>query len=68
MAREYRPGSGLGRYTPLLRKPRDPRGGWVVQDSHRDRPVRGFLGRKRVFRTLVRADRCAGRLNRKAGY
>jgi hypothetical protein len=67
-AKQRRPGAGLGRYVPLLRNPRDNRGGWVVQDSHRRRPVRSILGRVRVFRNLERADRCAGRLNRKAGY
>jgi hypothetical protein len=58
--------TGLGRYTPLLRDPSDRDGGWVVWDSHRQRPVRGLLG-VRVFRGLERADRCAGKLNRKAG-
>ena len=59
---------GIGRYTPLLRDPSDPDGGWVVWDSHRQRPVRGLLG-VRIFRgrrALQRAERVAGRLNQKA--
>jgi len=58
----------IGRYTPLLRDPSDPDGGWIVWDSHRQRPVRGLLG-VRIFRgrrALKCADRLAGRLNRKA--
>ena len=62
---------GIGRYTPLLRDPSDPDGGWVVWDSHRQRPVRGLpgLGGARIFRgrnALRNADRLAGRLNQKA--
>jgi hypothetical protein len=59
---------GIGRYTPLLRDPSDPDGGWVVWDSHRQLPVRGPKG-VRIFRgrnALSNADRLADRLNQKA--
>ena len=59
--------SGLGRYTPLLRDPSDSSGGWIVWDSHRQRPVRSMLG-TRVFRGrrgLERADSLAYEMNRR---
>jgi hypothetical protein len=66
-ARKRRPGAGLARYTPLLFDPRNPNGGWVVWDSHRDRAVSGILG-VRVSRDLAHAERRADRLNREAGH
>jgi hypothetical protein len=59
MGRRY----GLGRYTVLQRDPaRGPGAGWIVYDSHRQRAVRTYRGR----RGLERAERRAGKLNRKA--
>ena len=67
--RQNRRGRGLGRYTPLLRYPSDPDGGWIVWDSHRQRAGRGLLGVRtfRGRRALEHADRRAGKLNQRAG-
>jgi hypothetical protein len=57
-----------GRYTPLLRDPSDPDGGWIVWDSHRGRAVRGLRG-TRVFRgrrAFEHADNRAAKLNGEA--
>jgi hypothetical protein len=69
MPRRNRPGAGRARYTLILTDTPDQRGGWVVYDSRRERPVRGILGRVRVYQGPSGADRAsrrAIRLNRRA--